>query len=212
MNAQRDGNDDTEEASPRQRIIDAALEVFSEKGFENASTLGIATQARVSKRDIYTHFGSKQEMLVASISNRVAQMKLATELPRATSLPMLETVLVTFGIRLLTEVSSPAVVAVFRLAVAEASRSPDIAALLEKAGRQSTQRALSRWMEQAQADGLLGEGAPRQLAMDFLALTWEGLWVSLLLGVAPSPGRKAIEAQVSRATRSFLSLHRASQP
>ena len=49
----------------RERIMSAAMEAFMELGFARTSTLEIATRAQVSKRELYTLFGSKQAILAA---------------------------------------------------------------------------------------------------------------------------------------------------
>jgi TetR/AcrR family fatty acid metabolism transcriptional regulator len=46
-------------------IIDAALEVFGEKGFYNATISEIARTAGVSEATIYEYFGSKEDLLFA---------------------------------------------------------------------------------------------------------------------------------------------------
>jgi AcrR family transcriptional regulator len=207
MDVNLDEDAPVEEKTARQRILEAAFKAFSDKGYESASTLAIATEARVSKRDLYANFGTKHEILVACMEGRTAKMNLFAKLPRPTSLPMLESVLVTFSARVLTEVSNPTVVSVFRLAIAEATRSPDIAQFLDKVGRKATQRTLAQWMSEAQAAGFLADGDPRQFATEFLALVWEGLWISLVLGVASTPTKKAIEGQAKRAAGSFITLH-----
>ncbi len=46
-------------------IIDAALEVFGEKGFYNATIAEIARTAGVSEATIYEYFGSKEDLLFA---------------------------------------------------------------------------------------------------------------------------------------------------
>lgn len=46
-------------------IIDAALKVFGEKGFYNATISEIARRARVSEATIYEYFGSKEDLLFA---------------------------------------------------------------------------------------------------------------------------------------------------
>ena len=58
------------EPSVRGRILAAAFSAFTERGFAETSTLEIATRARASKRELYALFGSKQDMLIACISER----------------------------------------------------------------------------------------------------------------------------------------------
>ena len=46
----------------RDCILDAALEVFSERGFEGATVRQIAAKVGVSDPALYAHFKSKQEI------------------------------------------------------------------------------------------------------------------------------------------------------
>ncbi len=108
---------------------------------------------------------------------------------------------------LLREVSHPTVIATFRLAIAEATRSPEVAQTLETAGRETTRLALTNLLARAQSAGLFGAGAPSEMATQFLALLWEGLMVSLLLGLAPTPKADEIERRAANATAAFLALH-----
>src|SRR5229473_1621539 len=64
------GPDAADEPPARERILEAAFSAFMESGFAEASTLEIATRARVSKRELYALVGSKQDMLVACIGPR----------------------------------------------------------------------------------------------------------------------------------------------
>ena len=51
----------------RKRILSAALSAFMESGYAQTSTLEIATRARVSKRELYALFGSKEAMLITKV-------------------------------------------------------------------------------------------------------------------------------------------------
>jgi len=70
-----DAGSDPAEPSLRERVLKAAFEVFRKRGFSSASTLEIATRAKVSKRDLYALFGSKQAMLGACIKERAGHMR-----------------------------------------------------------------------------------------------------------------------------------------
>ncbi|MBU9180099.1 TetR/AcrR family transcriptional regulator [Burkholderia gladioli] len=213
MTADQEANlaPDTEDAgserSPRQRIIEAAFRIFAEKGYESASTLAIATQAKVSKRDIYANFSNKQDMLLACIEGRGQRMNLGAALPRATSAAMLEKVLASFASRLLVEVTDPIIITIYRLAIAEVARAPEIARTLDRIGRKASQQALTTWLAQAQQDELLGEGEAAALAAEFLALSWNDLRTDLLLGVAPRPSAEALAEQARQAAAAFMRLH-----
>lgn len=51
----------------RIRLIQAAIKVFSGKGYEGASVQEIARAASVTKPVLYDHFSSKEELFVAAI-------------------------------------------------------------------------------------------------------------------------------------------------
>jgi AcrR family transcriptional regulator len=53
----------------KQQILDAALAVFSRKGFAGATTADIARETGVAEGTIYNYFQSKRELLVAVIRN-----------------------------------------------------------------------------------------------------------------------------------------------
>src|SRR6516162_9474165 len=68
------------EQSVRERVLKAAFGVFRKRGFSGASTLEIATRAKVSKRDLYALFGSKHAMLAACIKEGAGRMRQPLEL------------------------------------------------------------------------------------------------------------------------------------
>ena len=190
----------------RDRILEAAFAAFMQNGYAATSTLDIATRARVSKRELYGLVGSKQEMLIACISERASRLRPAADLPMPRDRAALEQVLVAFGTQLLRETSDPAVIGVFRLAIAEAGHSPEVARALDSIGREASRAALRAMMAQAQACGLL-DGRPAELADQFGSLLMGDLMLSLLLGVAKRPSAREIAKRARAAAAAFLQLH-----
>jgi AcrR family transcriptional regulator len=201
---QRDGSIDV-----RDRILAAAFEAFMERGYAATSTLEIATRARVSKRELYALVGNKRKMLIAAIGERATRLQAPADMPMLRDRAALAQVLTAFGIQLVREVSHPDVVAVFRLAVAEAVHAPEVARTLDAVGRETSRAALRGIMSDARAAGLI-DGRPADLAEQFSGLLWRDLMISLLLGVAPRPTPRAIEGRAREATEAFLRLHPAS--
>jgi AcrR family transcriptional regulator len=195
------------ESSTYRRILGAAFKAFTEAGYADTSTIEIATRAKVSKRDLYANFGSKHAILVACIKSRAERMQMAADLPIPRSREMLPSTLTDFAANLVRQVSDPAVIATFRLAIAEATRSPEVAEALEAAGRDATRRVLTKLLARAQAVELIGAGDPSEMATQYLALLWEGLMVSLLLGVAAPPKPGEIARRAAKATAAFLQLY-----
>ena len=192
----------------RQRILGAAFQAFTRDGYAGTNTLAIATRARVSKRDLYAAFASKQAMLVACIKSRAGRMRMPEGLPEPHNREMLASTLTAFATNLLMESSDPAVIAMFRLAISEADRSPEIARALEEC-REANRRTLIDLLVHAQSAGLLPTGDAADMASQCLALLWEDLMLSLLLGARPRPGRAHIQRRAAGAVTAFLQLHSA---
>ena len=199
----QEGGDET---AVRGRILQAAFAAFTKSGYAAASTLEIATRARVSKRELYALVGNKQEMLVACISERAKRLDAPAHLPVLRDRETLEQVLASFGKKFVREVSDPTVIAVFRLAIGEAVQAPEVARALDSIGRETGRAALRKIMAEAQASGLL-TGRPVELAGQFAGLLWRDLMVSLLLGVAKRPNPREIAVRARDATAAFLQLH-----
>jgi len=197
----------TPEPTVRERILEAAFTAFMKNGYAATSTIEIATNAKVSKRELYAVVGNKQEMLMACISERSKRLQAPADLPVARDRESLEQILVAFGTQLLREVSDPTVIAVFRLAIAETARAAEVARTLDSIGRGTSRATLRKIVTQAQESGLLDEGRPAELIEQFFALLWGDLMVSLLLGVAERPKPREITARAQGAAAAFLQLH-----
>jgi AcrR family transcriptional regulator len=188
------------------RILGVAFKAFTEDGYAETSTLEIARRAKISKRDLYANFSSKHAVLVACIKSRAERMRLPPDLPTPRTRQMLASTLTSFASNLVREVSHPSVIATFRLAIAEATRSPEIAQALDIAGRDATRGALAELLASAQSAGLIGPGEPTEMAWQYLGLLWEGLMVGLLLGVAATPKPAEAERRATKATAAFMQL------
>ena len=199
----QEGGDET---AVRARILDAAFEAFMKNGYATTSTLEIATRARVSKRELYALVGNKQEMLIACISERAKRLDVPADLPVPRDRETLAQVLASFGTKLVREISDPTVIAVFRLAIAEAVQAPEVARALNSIGREASRAALRKIMAGVRASGLL-TGRPAELAEQFAGLLWPDLMVSLLLGVAERPNSREIAVRARDAAAAFLQLH-----
>src|SRR5438445_8302574 len=195
-----------DEVPVRERILSAAFSAFMEAGYAATSTLEIATRARVSKRELYALVGNKQEMLIGCISQRAKRLDVPADLPALHDRETLEQVLTSFGTKFVREISDPTVIAVFRLAIAEAVQAPEVARALNSIGREASRAALRKIMAQAQRSGLL-TGRPAELAEQFAGLLWGDLMVSLLLGVAERPTLREIAGRARHAAAAFLQLH-----
>jgi AcrR family transcriptional regulator len=198
--------EDADGTPARARILDAAFAAFMERGFAETSTLEIATRARVSKRELYALVGSKQEMLAACIGERAKRLQMPADLPEPHDRETLARVIEAFGTKLLQEVSDPTVVAVFRLAIAEAVRAPEVARALNAIGIEPSRAALRELMSRGRLAGLLS-GEPTEMAEHFAGLLWGNLMTGLLLRVAERPNASEIARRARVASAALLQLY-----
>jgi AcrR family transcriptional regulator len=191
------------ERSVRGRILEAAFSAFTERGFAETSTLEIATRARSSKRELYALFGSKQDMLIACISERAKRLTMPADLPEPRDRETLRATLMAFGAQLLGETSDPTVVAVFRLAIAEAVHAPEVARMLDEIGIEASRSALRELMRRARTARLV-DGDVADMSDQFAGLLWGNRMLGLLLATAERPSPREIARRAEAASESFL--------
>jgi AcrR family transcriptional regulator len=197
---------DPRAGTTRARILSATFQVLAERGYGATHTREIAARAQVSKREIYSEFGSKAGILAALIAARGERMRKPLEHAdvgdRASFAATLERVSVAF----LEQLCEPAVVSMFRLAIASAEHTPALAAILDDQARQPNARALRALMASATKTGVL-TGEPSRLASRFFALLAGDLHVWVLLGVSAPPKPRELERHARDVTDAFLQLH-----
>jgi AefR-like transcriptional repressor, C-terminal domain len=142
-------------------------------------------------------------MLLACIRQRAERLKLPVDLREITDRHTLHQALVAFGTQLMREVSDPTVVAVFRLAISEAVRAPEVAQTLADVAIAASREALREIMRRAIDARVLGGGAP-EMAEHFAGLLWGSRMVGLLLNIAERPSAREIAARAERAASAFL--------
>lgn len=194
----------------RERILAAAFHVLMEQGYSAATTREIAAQARVSKRELYALFGSKQGILAALIETRADSMRmpLAAMADIRTRADLAST-LARYGENLVQVVLQPAPLALHHLAFADAERSPELARALDEGGRKANRRSLAAFMAAVTEIGLLPKVEPEKMAARFLALLWGDLLLRVLMRVIDVPQAAEIKARAEAATADFLTLYAA---
>lgn len=187
----------------RQAILETAYRLFRTQGFDGTSISEITAQVGGSKATIYSHFPSKEELFVECmtmavedyITGAVAQLDDSGTDPGAA--------LREFGANILNFGSSPDMVAVRRLIIAEASRSNIGKLFFAKiiALRTHVAELLSKFMD----SGALRTGDAAFAASQLRALLEAEVLEPLLLHVREdSPDQKEIELAADRAVTAFL--------
>ena len=191
----------------RLAILGAAFNVLMERGYAGTNTLEIARRAKVSKRELYAEFGSKNGILEELIAATSKLMQVPLAATEVTDRASFAAGLTAYGTAALSELSSPHVVAVNRLAAAEAGRSSELGRILEKRGRDPNRRALVELMDDAQKAGVLQAADPEQIAGQFFSLLTGDVLMRLMLGTIKRPNAKDLRRRAEMATAAVLRLY-----
>jgi len=193
-------------SSIRERVLNAAFSLFREHGFSSTSMLDIVTRARISKRDLYALFKNKHAVLAACISEHTEQMRrtLDTTIPVPQTRDALTKLLVEFGVSILKTMCHPDALTVFRLAIAESDRAPEVARTLDSSGREANLKALTELIRNAQSHGLIVAGDPAVLAARFFAALAGDLLIRLLMRVREAPTEREIVTRARAAAETLM--------
>ncbi|WP_445271110.1 TetR/AcrR family transcriptional regulator, partial [Streptomyces sp. DSM 41634] len=105
----RAGRPTREQAEHRHReLLDCALEVFLENGFERSTIESIAAAAGMAKRTIYSLYPDKAALFEASVQRAVDRWLVPIETLRAAETDDLEETLLAIGRIRLAGITSPA--------------------------------------------------------------------------------------------------------
>ncbi len=141
------------EARP-QELLDAALELFAEKGFAATRSEEVAARAGVAKGTLYLYYPSKEELLKAVISQRLSSEIAAgaeqAEQFAGSTAELLREVLSVWWQRVFDSPGS----AVFKLVITEVRNFPEIAEFyldqVVRPGKQLIGRIIQRGIERGE--------------------------------------------------------------
>ena len=190
----------------RARILTAAFALLREQGYAATNTREIAARARVSKREIYSEFGSKEGILAAMIASRASRMRQPLRFAEVHDRASFVATLRSVGVAFLEQLCDPAVVSMFRLVISEAERSPAMSRVFGENARTPNLQALEALMRRARSTGVVA-GNPSAIAAQFFALLAFDVQVPLLLGLIAAPDRSEIVRRAKSATDAILRLY-----
>ncbi|MFE7841039.1 TetR/AcrR family transcriptional regulator [Streptomyces sp. NPDC057474] len=200
-------------AQKRAAILSAARELFLADGFDRSSVDAVAARAGVSKRTVYDYFGDKQTLLHAVV-DAIGQSLITTirrildhTLTDRTEAADLEDVLVTFSMRIATDMLDSAEYATLRRLVrAQSAHLPDRG---ENPMADTPDEALAERFAAFAEAGLLDVPDARLAADQFIALTF-GVALDRL-GSANAAEDTRVRPLIVEGVRTFLRAYRAVQ-
>jgi AcrR family transcriptional regulator len=189
----------------REAILNVAREVFFEQGYSAASMSTIAARLGGSKGTLYNYFKSKEELFEAQVRGscgRAAKRILEV----ADDGEPIET-LTRLGEQYLKHLFSEQTVQMFRILVAEAQRSPELARVFYEVGPARGQKALETYLEAAKARGCLDPPDCSLAAEQFMSLCKGRTHLQFLLNLIPPLTPEEIRLQVAQAVKAFATLY-----
>jgi TetR/AcrR family transcriptional regulator of autoinduction and epiphytic fitness len=168
----------------RAAILDAAVAEFRESGFDATSMDRIAASAGVSKRTVYNHFASKEELFAQILEQLWARGAEGVDLAYRGDRPLREQLLelVDQKMRLLHDANFTDLA---RVAIAAGVHSPERAReMLARLG--DREEGLTAWVRAAAADGKLKTTDPVFASMQLQSLVKGfAFWPQISMGQPP---------------------------
>jgi AcrR family transcriptional regulator len=155
------------EARPGE-IVEAALEVFAEKGFAAAKLDDIARRAGISKATLYLYFETKEEIFRAVARTAVASLLEVLESPAEGPDAPFNELAPTLLSRAASMMSSDRVPAIARMVIGESRNFPDLVRIWHDDVVARVIGVVTGIIARAQASGEVAPGDPRLHAFSLM--------------------------------------------
>ncbi|CAI8779462.1 MULTISPECIES: TetR/AcrR family transcriptional regulator [Pseudomonas] len=176
----------------REAIIQAAIAEFRANGFEITSMDKIAATAGVSKRTVYNHFPSKEELFAEILNQLWARITAEQAVAYRADQPLREQ-LQQMLLAKLQMMADDNFLGLARVAIAATIHSPERAQdMVARMGER--EEGLTVWIRAAQADGRL-----KAVEADFAAQQVQGLLKSFGFWPQISMGQPPLDAATQKA-------------
>ena len=182
-------------------LLDKALELFYEHGYERTSIDTITSSAGVAKRTVYQRYGDKKSLFIAALRRAIERWMVPIERLQAVETDNLEETLLAIGQILVDNVLSPAGLQLLPLTNAESGRMPEIGEFTVTFGGGRTMRYLADLLARhfAASGGLPN---PEDAADAFLDLVVGGPANAMGWGIKRD--KKTIDRRVRFSVRLFV--------
>ena len=189
----------------RAAIIQAAIAEFRANGFDITSMDKIAATAGVSKRTVYNHFPSKEELFAEILNQLWARLTAEPETSYRPDLPLRDQMRRMLMTKL-QMMSDDNFLDLARIAIAATIHSPERAQnMVARMGER--EESLTLWIRAAQAAGRLKPGEPEFAAQQIQGMLKSfAFWPQISMGL-PTLSAERQSAVVESALDMFLASH-----
>jgi TetR/AcrR family transcriptional repressor of mexJK operon len=192
-----------DESPKRRQIVAAAHQLFLAHGYGAVSMDAVARTAGVSKATLYAYFASKDELFATIVNERRLQKGL-DDLMVPERVPDLRAALETIGQHVLRFMLREETLAIYRIAIAESARFPELGHAFYANGPQRSYETARAWLATQQAAGLVRPADLDVATQQFMSLLRSGVFLRAGLALPPPPSEAEINATVSAAVETWL--------
>ncbi len=186
----------------RQALLDAAREVFLERGYANATIDAVVERAGGSKATVYDLFENKEGLFAALVAEATEEL---SELVRNYPLDgRIEDDLRDFGRHYLEILTRPERLALFRLVLGECGRVPEVGDIFYRTGPQVIFQRVAEMLRSAAARGQIHISDAEGMAHFFVDALRGHIHMQVLLNPTRRPMPKEIERHTDFVVETFL--------
>jgi AcrR family transcriptional regulator len=199
----RAGRPTREQAQARHaELLDTALDMFLENGFQLTTMEGVAAAMGMTKRTIYARYEDKAALFLATVQRAIDRTMTSVEELRAAETEDLEATLIAIGRMRIADLSRPEGVRLRRIINTESYRFPQIFSMSYEQGAKPVITFLTDLFRRHDNAGAICAGQPDMAANIFMSMVVGGP-VRLLVSGNPMSSTE-IDDWVSAAVRLFL--------
>ncbi len=180
------------------RLLEAGLQLFSEKGYLGATTRKIAEAAGVTEITLFRHFGSKEKLFEEVLRRCMFLPTLSELLPELNGLSY-QKALAVFGTRFLHSLKERK--ALVRIMLSELNAYPDKARVVHRGVMDQLTNTLGGYLK-----SLKGKEVRRGLAPELAAKAFLGMVFSYYLAEEIVAGRDLAREEMEKAVEQFADL------
>ena len=187
-----------EKSDTKEKLLEATLELISEKGYLGASTREIANMAGVSELTLFRHFGRKERLFEEMLKSRTFLPRLIHLLEKVRGMSC-QDALETIGIRYVEALNERK--RMVRIILSELNTYPDKVRQVQMRFIKDMEKAVEGYFDGLRAEGKMREFDSCTTARIFLRTLFSHFIVEGVI-----KGRELSQAEIVRAVKEFVDI------
>lgn len=186
-----------------EKFLEAATEVFLEKGYHNARLSDIVARAGGSLSTLYRAYGDKEGLAHAIMARSIAVFGKGLQDLRDSDLPP-EQALAAAADHMIDEILSPGRIVSHRIVIAEGLDFPELRDWFFKHGVATAEALLTDYFQKQKQAGQLVLDSPAVAADRFYMMVFGGVIARTVNGMITPADKPRVKAEAREAVRIFL--------